>query len=208
MSSTRIGTPETTTSSVEGDRLTLCLTRREMQQAGSDPGSYAGYKRDRSMGEWIADALIAASASQYAVEAGQGHLQLGQQVEVNPAYQYAADWARQRLWIAGMQVAPKTGAVTYWTSDQWPPASNGDLCTDWKPEDLLPTAGRGLREALEGLAERFESREAEWSALAPDLRAADLMRGHRGGKAMAFREAAVEVRRALAAPSPGEPTDG
>lgn len=72
---------------------------------------------------------------------GEETFRIGQRVQVSDAYQFAADWRGQTLYVAAVQAKHRTGDITYWTSDHWPPRDHGDYTTDWNPQELIPSPG-------------------------------------------------------------------
>jgi hypothetical protein len=66
--------------------------------------------------------------------------QIGEQVEVSSACEYAADWQGMTLYVAGAVAKNVSGELNVWLSESWPPKSNGDVTDGWSVDDLHPVA--------------------------------------------------------------------
>lgn len=64
--------------------------------------------------------------------------QLGDPVTITAASQYAADYERTVLYVAGITAEQQTGEPNVWLSDAWPPRHHGDVTDGWRMEEITP----------------------------------------------------------------------
>lgn len=127
------------------------------------------FKREEKMlgphEQWALDytiALLAASPTSPSLAEGEREPwvpRIGDPVKVNPGNDYAADWERIDLWVAGVGLDDRCRGVNVTVSEQWPvpPRHSRDYRgltddfivarTDGKPDDLCPDATRRSADA-------------------------------------------------------------